>query len=149
MKIGNRRRRLDERGVTLLEVVVVVIILGLLAALVGPRIFGRVSEAQSETARTQIRLLTLALDNYRFDNGSYPTTAQGLAALRQRPTTDPVPRAWKGPYLRREVPDDPWGRPYLYRSPGEVNPAEFDLLTLGRDGQPGGEGDDADITSWE
>ncbi len=149
MRIGNRKRRLDERGVTLLEVVVVVIILGLLAALVGPRIFGRVSEAKSQTARTQIGLLSLALDNYRLDNGAYPTTGQGLAALRARPTSDPVPRAWKGPYLRREVPLDPWGRPYLYTNPGEVNPSEFDLLTLGRDGQPGGEGEDADITSWE
>jgi general secretion pathway protein G len=140
---------LDERGVTLLEVVVVVIILGLLAGLVGPRIFGRVSEARNQTARTQIELLSLALDNYRLDNGSYPTTAQGLAALRQKPTTDPVPRSWNGPYLRREVPQDPWGRPYLYKSPGEQDTWGYDLLTLGRDGQPGGDGEDTDITSWE
>jgi general secretion pathway protein G len=94
-------------------------------------------------------LLSVALDNYRLDNGSYPTTAQGLQALRVRPTTEPIPRNWRGPYLRRDVPADPWDRPYVYVSPGEHEPSSFDLLTLGRDGQPGGEDEDADITSWE
>lgn len=143
------RKRLDARGLTLIEIVVVIILLGLLAGLVGPRIFGRVSEAKSQTARTQIELLGIALDNYRLDNGQYPTTDQGLEALWQRPTREPIPRNWKAPYLKKPVPDDPWDRPYLYASPGEQNEWGYDLTTLGRDGQPGGEGEDADITSWE
>lgn len=136
-------------GLTLIEILVVIIVLGLLAGLVGPQIVGRVSEAKSSTAETQIELLSVALDNYRLDNGSYPTTKQGLQALREEPTIELAPRNWRGPYLRKEVPDDPWGRPYIYVSPGEVNPNSFDLLTLGRDGQLGGEGEDADIRSWE
>ena len=132
-------------GFTLIELLVVIIVLGLLAGLVAPRIVGRVSEAKSTTARTQIELLSVALDSYRLDNGTYPTTEQGLQALRERPTRDPAPPSWRGPYLRKDVPLDPWGRPYIYRSPGERNPAGFDLLTLGRDEKPGGEGEDADI----
>lgn len=138
----------SRAGFTLLEILVVIIVLGLLAGLVAPRIIGRVSEARTATARTQIELLVVALDNYHLDNGSYPTTAQGLAALRTKPASEPVPRNWRGPYLRKEVPPDPWDRPYIYRSPGEQNPAGFDLLTYGRDGQPGGEHEDADVTSW-
>ena len=135
-------------GFTLLELLVVIIVLGLLAGLVAPRIIGRVSEARTATARTQIELLVVALDNYHLDNGSYPTTAQGLAALRTKPASEPVPRNWRGPYLRKDVPLDPWDRPYVYRSPGEQTPGGFDLLSYGRDGQPGGEGEDADVTSW-
>ncbi len=138
-----------ERGLTLIEILVVIIVLGLIAGLVAPQIIGRVSEARSATARTQIELLGVALDNYRLDNGRYPTTDQGLAALRTRPTADPPPSNWRGPYLRKEVPTDPWNRPYIYRSPGSENPQGYDLLTLGADGVPGGEGEDADITSWE
>src|SRR2546421_11980160 len=138
-----------SRGFTLIEILVVIIVLGLLAALVGPRILGRVSEAKSAAARTQIELLGLALDNYRLDNGSYPTTEQGLAALQVIPTRDPIPLNWRGPYLRKAVPLDPWGRAYLYKSPGEHNPTGYDLFTFGRDGQPGGEDEDADITSWQ
>jgi len=138
-----------ERGLTLIEILVVIIVLGLLAGLVAPQIIGRVSEARSATAHTQIELLSVALDNYRLDNGRYPTTDQGLAALRTRPTADPLPPNWRGPYLRKEVPTDPWNRPYLYRSPGIENPQGYDLLTLGADGVPGGEGEDADIMSWE
>jgi len=135
-------------GFTLLEILVVIIVLGLLAGLVAPRIIGRVSEARTAAAKTQIELLSVALDNYHLDNGMYPTTAQGLAALRVQPTAAPVPRNWRGPYLRKDVPLDPWDRAYLYRSPGEQNPTGFDLLTYGRDGQPGGEDEDADVTSW-
>ena len=143
-RIGN-----PQSGLTLIEILVVIIVLGLLAGLVAPRIIGRVSEARTATARTQIELLSVALDNYRLDNGSYPTTEQGLAALRTRPVSEPQPRNWRGPYLRKEVPNDPWDRPYIYRSPGDVNTGSYDLLTLGRDGQPGGEDEDTDITSWE
>ena len=137
------------RGFTLIEILVVIIVLGLLAALVGPRILGRVSEAKSATARTQIELLGLALDNYRLDNGLYPTSEQGLGALQEKPTREPIPLNWRGPYLRKALPLDPWGRPYIYMSPGEHNPSGYDLSTLGRDGQPGGEDEDADIASWK
>lgn len=132
-------------GFTLLELVVVIIVLGLLAGIVAPQIISRLSEAKTTTARTQIELLSVALDGYRLDNGSYPTTEQGLAALREKPTRPPVPANWRGPYLRKSVPVDPWGRPYLYRSPGEKNPGAFDLESLGRDGKLGGEGEDADV----
>ena len=137
------------RGFTLIEILVVIIVLGMLAALVGPRILGRVSEAKSATARTQIELLGLGLDNYRLDNGRYPTTEQGLAALNETPTHEPLPPNWRGPYLRKAIPLDPWGRPYVYRSPGEANPSGYDLSTLGGDGRPGGSDEDADITSWK
>lgn len=131
------------RGFTLIELLVVIAVLGLLAGLVGPRIVGNVSEARSTTARTQIDLLGVALDSYRLDNGGYPTTDQGLAALRERPTREPVPTNWRGPYLRKAVPQDPWGRPYLYRVQSQGG---FELQTLGRDGKPGGEGEDRDLT---
>jgi len=87
----------------------------------------------------------VALDNYRLDNGTYPTTEQGLDALQEKPTREPVPLNWRGPYLKKAVPLDPWGRPYIYKAPGEHNPTGYDLSTLGRDGQPGGEDEDADI----
>ena len=151
MPRSSRRRSLlrNARGLTLIEILVVIIVLGLLAGLVAPQIIGRVSEARGATARTQIELLSVALDTYRLDNGRYPTTQQGLEALRTEPTAEPVPRNWRGPYLRKEVPLDPWDRPYIYRSPGDENPQGYDLLTLGADGVPGGEDEDADITSWE
>ena len=127
----------------------VIVILGLLAGIVAPQVLGRISDAKTETARTQIEMLSVALDSYRLDNGSYPTTEQGLDALRTSPTREPVPRNWRGPYLRKEVPADPWDRTYVYRSPGDQNKGGFDLSSLGRDGQPGGEGEDADVTSWK
>jgi general secretion pathway protein G len=136
-------------GFTLIEVVVVVIVLGLLAGIVLPQVIGRVSQARDSTARTQIEMIGVALDSYRLDNGRYPTTQQGLEALRTEPSSEPLPANWRGPYLRRAVPEDPWGRPYVYRSPGEENPGSFDLFTLGMDGQPGGEGEDADINNWD
>ena len=142
---GGSARGRTPRGFTLLEVLVVLLVIGLLAALVGPQIVGRVSDARATAARTQMQLLGLALDNYRLDNGSYPTTDQGLPALRARPRRGPAPINWRGPYLKGDVPLDPWGRPYAYRSPGERNPAGYDLVTLGRDGTSGGEGEDADI----
>jgi general secretion pathway protein G len=134
---------------TLIELLVVIIILGLLAVLVGPRILGRVSEAKAATARTQIELLGTALDNYRLDTGSYPTSEQGLDALQKAPTREPISLNWRGPYVKRDVPPDPWGRPYVYKSPGEHNPTSYDLSTLGRDGQPGGAGEDTDVMNWK
>jgi general secretion pathway protein G len=146
--VMSKRRVSNASGLTLIEIVVVIIVLGLLAGLVGPQIIGRVSQAKSETARTQVELFAVALDNYRLDNGRYPTTEQGLEALRTKPTREPIPANWRGPYLRKDVPVDPWGQPYLYKSPGDENPTLYDLYTLGRDGQPGGEDEDADIQSW-
>jgi general secretion pathway protein G len=135
------------RGFTLLEIIVVIIVLALLAGLVAPQIFSRVGDARSTTARTQIELISTALDSYRLDNGSYPTTEQGLQALREKPTRAPIPANWRGPYLRKAVPNDPWGRPYLYKSPGDRNVTGFDLSSLGRDGVTGGTGEDADINN--
>lgn len=144
MMLGHRRT-IRRRGFTLIELIVVIVVLGLLAGLVAPQIFGRVSEAKSVTARTQMELLAAALDGYRLDNGGYPTTSQGLQALIERPTSGPEVRGWRGPYLRKGVPADPWGNQYAYASPGQRNPTGFDLSTLGRDGRVGGEGEDADL----
>ena len=142
-------RRRNISGFTLIEIMVVVVILGLLAVLVAPRVIGRLATAKDKAARAQIELLGTTLDLYRADNGNYPTTEQRLEALWTRPATPPEPRNWAGPYLRKRVPLDPWGNPYVYRSPGETNPQSYDLSSLGSDGAPGGEGEDADIRSWE
>ena len=134
----------NTSGFTLIELLIVMIILGLIASLVGPRMFGRVSSAKTGTARTQIELLGTALDAYRLDNGAYPTTAQGLNALREQ--TQGL-KTWRGPYLPKPVPLDPWDRPYFYRSPGDHG--DYDLYSYGLDGQPGGEEENEDILSWE
>jgi len=138
----------SQRGFTLIEVLVVIVVIAVLATFVAPSLFRNVNDARVATAKAQIESFGTALDGYRLDNGRYPTTTQGLAALWQKPVIDP-PSGWTEPYLRKPVPDDPWGRPYLYVAPGKVNPASYDLLTYGADGQPGGEGDNADITSWK
>jgi general secretion pathway protein G len=140
-----RRRR---AGFTLIEMLVIVAIIAVLAAVVAPEVFRNVGDAHANAARSQVEIFGTALDNYRLDNHAYPTTEQGLAALRTEPTVGERPPRWRGPYLRRAVPDDPWGRPYVYVSPGRVNPESYDLYSLGRDGREGGEGEDADITSW-
>lgn len=138
----------DRRGFTLLELLVVITVIAILASLVSPMVFRNVGDAKQTSARAQIESLGLALEQYRLDNDQFPSTAQGLVALRARPSGEPVPPNWRGPYLRKEVPLDPWGRAYVYRAPGTVNPGSYDLLTLGRDGREGGSGDDADVTSW-
>jgi general secretion pathway protein G len=135
-------------GFTLIEILVVLAIIATLAALVGPSVFRNVGDSRTQAARSQLELFALALEQYRLDNHVYPATEQGLAALRTMPTTGEPPRNWRGPYLRRVVPDDPWGRAYLYEAPGRENPETYDLSSLGRDGRPGGEGEDADVTSW-
>lgn len=137
------------RGFTLIELLVVITVIAILASLVGPMVFRNVGDAKVSAARAQIELFALALDQYRLDNDFYPGTTQGLNALRDRPAGEPQARNWRGPYLRKAIPLDPWGRPYSYKSPGDVNAESYDLLSLGRDGQPGGTGEDADVTSWE
>ncbi len=134
-----------QGGFTLIELLVVIIVLGLLAGLVGPRLFGRVGQSKQATARAQIELLGAGLDQYRLDIGSYPTTAQGLEALIRNPG---VPN-WNGPYLKKPViPKDSWGNPYHYRCcPGDHG--DYDLWSYGADNAPGGEGENADVTSWE
>lgn len=129
-----------RRGFTLLELLVVIVIIGLLAGLVAPRYFDQVSKSNAKIARAQIDSLEKALDQYRIDTGHYPSGTQGLPALMVKPEDEP---RWAGAYLKREIPQDPWGRPYIYRTPGAKG--EFDLLTLGRDGQPGGTGDAQDV----
>ena len=132
---------------TLIEIIVVMVVLGLLAGVVGTQVFGRVGESRAQTARTQIEQFGVQLDLYRLDNGSYPTTDQGLAALREPPGAPPLPRAWKGPYSKKDIPADPWGNPYEYRSPGERG--AYEIVSLGADGREGGEGEDADVVSWQ
>ena len=145
---GARRQSPSQRrGFTLIELLVTLAIIATLAAIVAPSLFSNISDARVKTAKSQIQVLSLALDAYRLDNDTLPTTAQGLEALRTIPVSDP-PSNWKGPYLRQMVPMDPWGRPYVYVSPGVANPNSYDLYTLGKDGKIGGEGESADITSW-
>jgi general secretion pathway protein G len=141
--------RKARAGFTLLEILVVITVIAILAALVSPQVFRNVGDAKSASARAQVEILTLALDAYRLDNDHYPASAQGLEALVRRPGAEPLPRNWRGPYLRRGVPMDPWNRPYEYTSPGVHDSTAFDLATLGRDGERGGAGEDADITSWD
>ena len=135
-------------GFTLLELLVVLAIIATLVAVVAPSLFQNVGDAKIDAAKSQIEIFELALDAYRIDNDRYPSTEQGLAALRQKAAAGDSARNWRGPYLSRVVPVDPWGRPYLYTSPGHVNAQSFDLYSLGRDGREGGEGEDADVTSW-
>jgi general secretion pathway protein G len=132
-----------RRGFTLLELLVVIVIIGLLATLIAPRYFDQVGKSNVKVAKAQIVALEKALDQYRLDVGQYPSTEQGLAALLTRPAGA---EKWAGPYLKKAVPPDPWGRPYLYKSPGEHG--DIDLASYGADGQPGGTGEAEDATSW-
>ena len=139
-------RSTKRRGFTLIELLVVIVVIAVLAGLVGPMVFRNVGDAKVSAAKAQLELFGLALDQYRLDNDYYPSTAQGLEALRGVPQGDPAAHNWRGPYLKKVVPVDPWGRPYLYTSPGLRNPKAYDLMTYGRDGRPGGDGEDADLT---
>jgi general secretion pathway protein G len=130
-------------GFTLLELLVVIVIIGLLAGFVAPRYFSQVGKSEVQVAKAQIDAFEKALDQYRLDTRRYPSTDQGLKALVERPANEPQ---WGGPYLRKEVPVDPWGRSYIYRAPGTKG--EYDLVSYGKDGQPGGTGEATDITNF-
>lgn len=143
MVMGKDNRTRNARGFSLIELIVVLVILGLLATVVGPRVMERLGQGKVEIAKLQIDQLEGALGLFRFDVGRYPTTGEGLTALIQNPGID----NWSGPYLNKEnLPKDPWGRDYQYRSPGEHG--DYDLFSFGADGNLGGEGDNADVTSW-
>jgi general secretion pathway protein G len=132
----------NKKGFTLVELLVVMVIIGLIAALVGPRLFPKLGKGKQSAAKAQIELLGQALDQFRLDTGRYPTTQEGLIALMVNPNID----RWEGPYLKKDLPNDPWGKPYIYQCPGTHG--EYDLFSYGRDGSPGGEGEDADVVSW-
>jgi len=143
--VGHRAAAFGQRGFTLIEIMVVVIIIGILAAIVAPNVIGRVDDAQITKAKAEIANIENAMKFYRLDNFTYPSSEQGLEALVTKPA-DPNIKNWKtGGYLET-VPSDPWGNPYIYLYPG--NQREIDIYTLGRDGRPGGEGVDADIGNW-
>jgi general secretion pathway protein G len=133
-------RAMRSKGFTLLELLVVIVIIGLLAGYVAPRYFSQVGKSEIQVAKAQIESLEKALDQYRLDVRRYPSAEEGLAALVAKPANA---QTWSGPYLKKAVPSDPWGRPYVYRTPGQKG--EFDVISYGRDGKPGGTGDDADI----
>jgi general secretion pathway protein G len=119
------------------------VIIGMLAGFVAPKFFAQIGKSATKTARAQIDSLEKSLDQYRLDTGHYPSTEQGLASLNERPASE---AKWQGPYLKKALPPDPWGKPYLYKQPGEHG--EFDLFSYGKDGQPGGSGEDEDIVNW-
>jgi general secretion pathway protein G len=139
------RRAAREAGVTLIEMLVVVTIIALFAAIVGPRLLSRGDQAKVTAARTQIVAFSNALAMYKLDTGAFPSTDQGLQALRMKPEGL---TQWNGPYLQQDVPNDPWGHPYVYKFPG-AHGDEPDLLSYGGDGQPGGDGTNADVVSWK
>lgn len=141
--VKSRRLPQAKQGFTLLELLVVMVIIGLLAGYVGPRYFAQIGKSEIKAARAQIDSLDKALEQYRLDTGHFPTTEQGLAALVTRPANE---ARWDGPYLKKDVPLDPWGNPYVYKLPGEHG--DFDLLSYGKDGQSGGTAEAADITNW-
>lgn len=138
-----RATRRSGAGFTLLELLVVIVIIGLLAAYVGPKYFSQLGKSEVTIAKAQIEAFEKSLDTYRLDVGRYPTTEEGLGALLTAPAT--AGAKWNGPYLKKALPLDPWGHPFQYRAPGTKS--EFEILSLGRDGQPGGTGEDADITN--
>ena len=138
-----------RKGFTLIELLVVIVIISVLAAVVGPRFFGRTEQGKIAAARAQIENMSMALDNYQLDNGYFPSDEQGLKALVEKPSGRPAATNWRGPYIKaREIPLDPWGNEFVYESPGKVNTQWYDLLSFGKDGREGGDGDAADIANY-
>jgi general secretion pathway protein G len=137
------QKRPPDQGFTLVEMLVVMVIISLIAALVGPRLFPKLGKGKQSAARAQIELLGQGLDHFRLDVGRHPTTQEGLNALMVNPGID----NWDGPYLKKDTPIDPWGKPYQYQCPGTHG--DYDLFSYGRDGAPGGEGEDQDVVSWK
>jgi general secretion pathway protein G len=135
--------RKNEKGFSLIELLIVMLILGLLASLVGPKMFGKLGMAKQKAAKTQIEMLMTSLDSYRLDMGSYPSQQEGLESLVRSPGDD----KWSGPYLQKAVPLDPWGNAYNYENPGQHG--EIDIYSYGADNQPGGDGENTDVNSWE
>src|SRR5688500_13086848 len=148
LRAANTALSRNRSGFTRIEILVVLAIIATLAALVGPSVFRNVGDSRAQAARSQLELFALALEQYRLDNHVYPGTDQGLTSLRTLPVTGESPRHWRRPYLRRVVPDDPLHRAYIHLASWRENPESYDLYSLGRDGRPGGEGEDADVTSW-
>lgn len=144
LKVGQGKRYSNAQGFTLLELLVVMVIIGLLAGYVGPKYFAQIGKSEVKTAKAQIDSLGKALDQYRLDTGHYPSTENGLIALNLAPANEPK---WQGPYLQKKMPDDPWGKPYQYKMPGEHG--EYDLWSFGRDGTSGGADEAADIVNWQ
>ena len=142
-QMKSKPSKIGQLGFTLLELLVVMVIIGLLVGYVGPKYFAQIGKSEVKATRAQIDALEKSLDQYRLDTGHYPATEQGLAALMVKPASE---ARWAGPYLKKNVPVDPWGNPYQYKSPGEHG--EYDLSSLGKDGQPGGVDEMADIVSW-
>ncbi|MEE9542341.1 MAG: type II secretion system major pseudopilin GspG [Thermodesulfobacteriota bacterium] len=137
-----KNRKFCDRGFTLVEILVVMVILGLLAALVGPKLFGHIGKSNTRAAKVQIELFSTALDSFRLEVGRYPTSEEGLGSLVALPDVE----SWNGPYIRKELPMDSWGNPYIYSSPGEHG--DYDIVSLGADESPGGQGESQDVTSW-
>lgn len=145
----SRRPEMRRRpAFTLIELIVVIAIIASLAAVIAPSVFRNAGDAKVTAAKSQIEIFALALNAYRLDNDVLPASALGLESLRTVPVGADAPANWRGPYVSKVITPDPWGRKYVYISPGRVNPGSFDLYSLGRDGEIGGEGEDADITSW-
>jgi general secretion pathway protein G len=138
--------KMKQRGFTLLELLVVLLIIGMLAAFVGPKYFGQIAKSQTQVAGAQIEALSQALDQFRVDTGHYPSTTEGLAALYASPGSTSEPQ-WNGPYLKKAVPPDPWGNAYVYTIPSTVPGRDYDIISYGADGQPGGTGVNADVTN--
>lgn len=148
-KVNRLIKMKTQRGFTLVEIMVVLVIIGLLAAIIAPNVLNRADEARVQKVRADFKAIETALKIYRLDNFNYPTTEQGLEALVSKPGIDPVPPNWKKDGYLPELPYDPWGRPYQYLSPAEFGSGEYDILTLGADGVTGGEDQNADLGSWQ
>jgi general secretion pathway protein G len=143
--VKSLRRLSGNNGFTLLELLVVLLIIGLLAGYVGPKYFSQIGKSNTTAAKAQIDAFDKAIEQFRVDTGHFPTSTQGLASLYAQPAGEPN---WQGPYIKKEIPNDPWGRPYVYKIPGD-NGRDFDIMSLGRDGAAGGSGEDQDVVSWK